>query len=466
MRLKGADRAAARPRAGWTAVALALPTLASLAPPGAGLTRPAQGALGVFGMAVVLWMSGAVPLPVTGLLILAALPLFGVLPAAQAFALFGNPAVFFILGAFILAAALMATGLSRRLSLVLLARFGATPRRLSTGVLATCALLSCAVPEHAVAALMFPTVSAVVEALRLPPLRSRFAVNLYLSMAWGCVTGGIATLLGGARVPLALGILDELAGRRIDFVSWSVAVGPLAALLACAAWLAIQFFFPPEIDNVDAAREILAKERERAGPPSPRERRAGAVALATVAAWVFVGDSVGMAPVALLSAFALFAWDVLTWREVEAWVNWGVILMYGGAIALGGALTRTGAAAWLARGVLDGVSGPPWLFLAAAAAATLGITELVSNAAAVAVVLPVALSVAAASGVDPVLTMYAVAAASGLTFTLPVGSPPNAIALSSGYYTTRRVALPGVLLSAASLLALAAAAWGYWPRVQ
>ncbi len=109
-----------RRRYGWLVAALSGPALGAIAPLPDGLTRPGAISLGVFAMAIVLWVSGAIPLAVTGLLILAALPLFGAMSPAEAFPLFGNPAVFFILGALVLAAALMTTGLSRRVSLFLL----------------------------------------------------------------------------------------------------------------------------------------------------------------------------------------------------------------------------------------------------------------------------------------------------------------------------------------------------------
>ncbi len=449
----------------WLGAAAAFPVAAGAAPPLPGLSEPGQAALGVFGMAAVLWVSGAVPLGVTGLAVLGALPAFGVLPAPEAFALFGNPAVFFILGAFVLAAALMETGLSRRLSLVFLVRFGRSPGRLATGVLVSSAILSCVMPMHAVAAILFPTLATIADALELTPRRSRFALLLFLSMAWGCSIGGVATLLGGARGPLALGILSEFDGTRFGFLAWSAAAAPVAAVLLAAGGLLLHALFRPELADVEPARQRLVREVAAAGPLGRREKKVAAVAVLTVAAWIGSGGAAGMAVVSLGSATLLFALGAVSWDEVEDSVNWGVLLMYGGAIALGNALTHTGAAEWLARGALGALPAHPTLFLAATVAATLVLTECISNAAAVAVLLPVALSACRGFGLDPVLVMLAVAVPSGFAFTLPVGSPPNAIAFSAGYYRVRDVIGAGAAMAALSFVACVVAAVVLWPAV-
>ncbi len=449
----------------WLGLAAVLPLGAWAARPLPGLSDPGQAALGVFGMAAVLWVSGALPLGVTGLAVLGALPALGVMPAADAFALFGNPAVFFILGAFVLAAALMETGLSRRLSLLFLSRFGRSPRRLATGVLVSGAGLSCIMPMHAVAAILFPTVATIADTLELRPRHSRFALLLFLSMAWGCGIGGVATLLGGARAPLALSILREFDGTRFGFLEWSAAAAPVAAVLLAAGGILLHALFRPELTDVEPARRRLAREVASAGPLDRREKKVAAVTALTVAAWIATGNAAGMAVVSLGGATLLFAVGAVSWDEVEDSVNWGVLLMYGGAIALGSALTRTGATEWLAEGAFAALPRAPVLFLTATVAATLVLTEFISNAAAVAVLLPVVLSAANAFGLDPVLATLAVAVPSGFAFTLPVGSPPNAIAFSAGYYRVRDVFGAGVTMAALSLVACVAAAVILWPAV-
>lgn len=149
-----------------------------------GLSTEAKNALGIFLLAIILWTTNALPLSVTGLFVIVLLPLLNVMSSKAAFALFGNKAVFFILGAFILAAAMMKTGLSKRVALLMLGRFDRTPRRLLCSIMCTSALLSFIMPEHAVAAIMFPVVGSIADSLELEPLNSKYGTLLFLSMAW------------------------------------------------------------------------------------------------------------------------------------------------------------------------------------------------------------------------------------------------------------------------------------------
>lgn len=166
----------------------------------------------LFGATIFLWVSGLLPIAVTALLSMVMLPLLGIMDAKSTYAQFGNEAVFFILGAFILAAAMTGSGLSARLARAMLARFGRTPQRLALTVFLLCITLSCCMSEHAVAAMMFPVVSEIVASLGLNRGKSRYAGLLFMAIAWGCIIGGIGAFLGGARATLAAGILREATG--------------------------------------------------------------------------------------------------------------------------------------------------------------------------------------------------------------------------------------------------------------
>ena len=131
------------------------------------------------------------------------------LPQKEVYALFGNEAVFFILGAFMLAGAVMHSGLSNRIALAIMDRFGASPRKLLLSVYLIAAALSCVMSEHAVAAMLFPIVFEIAKSLGLKPGTSGYGKLLFLTLAWGCIIGGVATFLGGARVPLPWGCLKR-----------------------------------------------------------------------------------------------------------------------------------------------------------------------------------------------------------------------------------------------------------------
>jgi sodium-dependent dicarboxylate transporter 2/3/5 len=185
----------------------------------------------------------------------------------------------------------------------------------------------------------------------------------------------------------------------------------------------------------------------------------------TLAAWILGGEEFGLATIALAGATVLFVFDILRWRDVEQYVNWGVLLMYGGAIALGAALNRSGAAGWLAGTLLSRWGSSPAAVIALLSAISIVLTEAMSNSAVVALLLPVALGVSQQFGIDPRAMAAAIALPAGLAFTLPVGTPGNAIAYSSGYLTLRDMVLPGSVLVVIAWVSFQLVANYYWPLI-
>jgi sodium-dependent dicarboxylate transporter 2/3/5 len=437
-----------------------------LSPTPRGLSPEGQAALAVFAICFILWTTGALPLSVTSLLAIALLPLFGALEAGQAFALFGNRAVFFILGAFMLAAAMMSSGLSARVALLFLRRFEKSPKRLLSGIILSCAFMAMWMPAHAVAALMFPIVLEIASALKLEPRFSNYGKAIFLSMAWGCVIGGVATLLGGARNPLAIALLREKYNVAISFTGWMYAVFPIPAVLVLSVHLFVFKFFAPEVKSVGLARELIEKKVRELGPMSITEKKVLVIMLGTILCWIVLGDKVGLAPIGILGASTLFVFQALTWNDVERYVNWGVILMYGGAIALAAALEITGAAKWIVTYLLGFVELSPFVLISFVALISIVLTEAMSNAAVVALILPIAFELGdTVPGISPMIMVFSVALPAGLAFSLPIGTPPNAIAYSARYHRIRDSVKVGVLLNLTALAVFLLVARFYWPRI-
>jgi len=445
-------------------IALILCALIALAPTPAGLTRAGQNAIAIFALCFILWVTNALPLAVTSLLAIVLLPVLRVLPADRSFSLFGSPVVFFILGAFMLAAALMDSGLSTRLAVAFIRQFGRSPRSLIAGVVFSGGFLAFWMPEHAVAAMLFPIVLEIGRALDVTPKRSRYGAALFLALAWGTVIGGVATLLGGARAPLALGILGEHYGISIGFLDWMIAVAPFSIVMMFVAHFVLTRFFTMDIESVASAKAALDKKARALGPLSRREKGVGLITILTIATWVLAGVEIGLATVSILAAVVLFVFNLISWKSVEEYVNWGVILMYGGAIAIASALHQTGGAKWLADIAMARAAGLPafGVIVVFAVVAAL-LTEAISNVAAVALLLPVCFGIAEGAGIAPVAVVYAVAVPAGLAFALPMGTPPNAIAYSAGYYRLRDAVVAGALLKGIALVLLILVAKFYWP---
>ena len=439
-------------------VVRAMPTPEGLSPAG-------QRALAIFVLCLVYWVTSVLPLMVTSLLAMVLLPTTDVLPTKETYALFGNEAVFFILGAFILAAALIKCGLSSRIAVAILRRFGHTPRTLLLSLFLMNAFMSFFMSEHAVAAMTFPITLEIARVLRLPRERSNYGRALFLAMAWGTQIGGIATLLGGGRAPLAIGMLHETTGQSYSFAQWTLAAWPIVAVLLLAGWQVITRFFPIDIESVRDADVVIAEKMLRMGRPSAREKSIGFVMLATLAAWIIGGEEFGLANIALAGVVVIFLLRLLTWPDLERYVNWGVLLMYGGAIALGSALTRSGASGWIASVTVTRWAHSPVQVIAFISAIGILLTEAMSHSAVVALLMPVALGIAQQFGIDPRIMAPVVALPSGLAFTLPVGTPGNAIAYSSGFLRLRDMLVPGFVLVAIAWVAFNLTAIYYWPLI-
>ncbi|MBI5682908.1 MAG: DASS family sodium-coupled anion symporter, partial [Deltaproteobacteria bacterium] len=347
----------------FLAVAMTFWYLISIPTP-QGLTIEGQRAIALFTVCLIFWVTGVLPLAITSLMAIVMVPLLGVLDKKATYALFGNEAVFFILGAFILSGAVMHSGLSSRIALIIMNRFGGTPKGLLTSIFLLAAVLSFFMSEHAVAAMLFPIVLEIAKGLNLKPGRSDYAKSLFLALAWGCVIGGVATFLGGARVPLAVGMLKESTGVSIGFFEYTSATFPVVVILLIIGYLWLTSFFRPDIEDIHLAKTVFERKIKQLGKIGYTEYAVGILMLITISLWLFFSKKVGIANIAIISVVALFIFKLVAWKDIEEYVNWGIILMYGGAITLGAAMEKSGAAAWLANTVIGDWANSPVLVIA------------------------------------------------------------------------------------------------------
>lgn len=436
-----------------------------LAPPAAGLPAAGQRAIAIFLLCTTLWITSVVPVGITGLLAVALLGLGGVMTPSSAFAAFGSSAVFFLIGVFILAAALIESGLSKRLALLLLVRFDGTPYRLATGMAIVACLMTVFMPAQATCAMLFPIAVEVSRAMRLTPGESPYGKVLFLSLAWGAHIGSNASFLGSARAPLALGMLATTYGQTITFFAWVRAAAPIVLVAMLLTPLVLRLSFPREAIDGRAARRVLEDAVARLGRMSWPQLRVAVIVFVTVTAWVASRGRVDLAIIAILSATTLFASGALRWEEIERHVHWNVVLMYGGAIALGGAIASSGAGGWLVHLIVRDAHISPYLAVIGIAVGTLVLAEFMSNAAAVAVVMPLAFSLGVQMGAPPAALVLATSIGAGLAFTLPISSAPNTIAFASGYLRMTDFLRSGVVMTLLSVGIMMLAAKLWWPLI-
>ena len=445
-----------------TGLVLVVAVLLQFSPP-AGLTVSGFRSLILFGATIALWVSGLLPIAVTALLSMAMLPLLDIMEAKKTYASFGNEAVFFILGAFVLAAAMTGTGLSARLARTMLARFGRTPLRLALTVFLLSAALSFLMSEHAVAAMMFPVVGEISGALRLDKGKSSFGRLLFMSIAWGCIIGGIATFLGGARAPLAAGLLKEDTGLSFSFMEWTFAASMIVMPLLVIGFLLLLKSFPIDIASVEEGVKVLHRKRLEIGKMGYDEMITAVVMVVTVGCWIALGEKAGLATIAILAAATLFALRVVTWQRIEEDVNWGIVLMYGGSIALAAALEKTGAATWLVQRGMAGFQSSPLALITVISLIAIVLTECISHAAVVAILMPIGMGLCRTISMDPRVMTLAIALPAGLAYCLPMGTPATAIAYASGFLKGRDIIVPGLAIAAISWLLFLLSVVYVWP---
>ncbi len=430
-----------------------------------GLTVEGYKVLCLFLLCLCLWSSNVIPLSATSLLVIGAVPLMGIMDASKVYSFFGNKAVFFILGAFVLSGSMIACGLSGRMSLWVIERWGHRPRTLMTSIYLFGAVSSCLMSEHAVAAMLFPIVTQIVSALKLPQGKSAFAKSLYFALAWGCIIGGAATVLGGGRVPLAVEMLEKGTDNKstLGILQYSQLTVPMIVLLLGCGWVLLTLLFKPEIEDVKPALDDLHQKSLARGKVTYQEMGVGAVMGLTLVFWFGFGEQLGIANISIMAIVLLFTLNLITWKNVEPHVNWAIILMYGGAIALGQVMASSGAALWLAQKVFQESITSPVVFLLTVAVLSTLFTTFMSNSAVIAILLPPVLSLCTDFGISPVVATMTVILPSNFAFILPIATPASALAFASRHISLREMAVSGTLLSLLGMVCFMILLFVIWP---
>lgn len=499
--------------------ALAVTALVAVVPVPGSLTTVGQYAVATMAFAAILWVTGALPLPVTALCVPILLTVFGVYPDfADAVAGFADPVIFLLLAGFVLAEALQAHGVDRRVALVVLVRFGTSSRKLVLGVMLATALLSMVVSNTATVAMMVPIVLGIVESVtdlteaggEGDARASNLQVAMLLGVAYAASIGGVGTLVGTPPNAIVVGQLSELVGREVTFVQW-LAIGlPMVVVTLPVAWFLLTYVvYPPGRHDVDRARERARAELRSMGPLSPQGRRTVVVFVATAFLWLLGGFEFLFADllppawrvtlfggsgasvfgagghegllfyvlVGLLAIPVLVASGAAAWEDLVD-IDWGTLLLLGGGISLANALADTEATRWLAEVTLGPLEGTPVLLvLLAVVALTVAVGELASNTAMAAILAPLLINVGPAyaealgttAETASVLLAITGAIAASYGFALPVATPPNAIVFGAGYVERDHMLRAGVLLDVVVVLLTTGVAYllvrTLWPVV-
>ncbi len=446
-------------RIGLVAGALAL-LLTIFLPAPAGMSREAFVCAGLVVLMASWWMTEAMPLTATALMPFLVLPFAGVISAKDIAGAYYSDIMFLLLGGAFIALAIERTGLHRRLALGILRTTGANvgPAGILLAFMVSTGILSTFISNTSTALIMMPMALAVLQGGGARPEDSDgLSGALPMGIAFAASIGGLGTLVGSPTNAIAVGLLDELAGMRISFAQWALYGMPLVALgIPLAAWIVAK------VQRVSAHPFDLTAARaaiDTHAAWSSAEKRLVPVVAVTFMLWMsqvwlepFLPEgSLTDGTIAIAASLALFLLPdgtgrpLLTWAEADR-APWGVILMFGGGLALAAGMGASGLADWLGRALLPLEAMPLVVIALAVVALVVIVTEFASNVATASAIIPVVASLVVALGADPLLLAMPAAMAASWGFMLPAGTGPNAIAWATGRIRIGRMVRAGLLL--------------------
>lgn len=451
----------------------------SVSSPCFGMPAEAWKCLAIVMLMVTWWASEAVPLPVTALLPMVLIPLFGLGTVKSATAPYSNPTIFLFFGGFLLGLAMEKWNLHKRIALNILARVGSNPRKQIAGFMVATGFISMWVSNTATAIMMLPigiSVSAVVTHGQDEKEARRFSAALMLAIAYSSSIGGMGTLIGTPPNALLRAFLAERYGITIGFGQWMLLGVPVAIVLTILTWWWLtRKGFNFEESNV---HEHITRELAGLGRMGHAELMTAVLFGTAALCWIiqpliamvlpFVDDTF----IAMTFGILLFVvpvdrkrhCHVMEWKDARS-LPWGILLLFGGGLSLAGAINSSGLAAWLAD-VLNSLQYLPFiamLFILIIVVQLL--TEFTSNTATTAAFLPLAGIMAVAQGLSPAAFAIPTALAASCAFMLPVSTPPNAIVFRSGALTIPDMLRAGMFLTITSGVVLTLLIFAIGPAV-
>jgi sodium-dependent dicarboxylate transporter 2/3/5 len=421
--------------------------------------------LAVLGLATTFWISEAIPMPATALLIAVGVILLGIAPAPEVFSVFADPLIFLFIGSFILAEAMQVHGLDKRLAHGIL-RTPWVRAKAGRMVFVYCCisfLISMWVSNAATTAMLYPIGLSILGIFGEEDRKS-VAPLVLLMTSFGASIGGMATPVGTPPNLIGIGFLRELAKESIGFGQWMVMALPISVCTFLLIYFGMRYFYSQKVLDEPMPELELSH-------PEPEQRRAqNNVAIAfgvTVFLWLlpsfvllFGGDSKSWevrlpeSVAAVIGTLLLFLLPVnwkkkkftITWREAQN-INWGIILLFGGGLVLGKFLFKSGVAKYLG----DSLSAiypfhTEFMYILLFTVVAVFISEFTSNTASANLILPICIAVCQAAAVNPFRPALAATLASSLGFMLPVSTAPNAIVYGTGMIPIRTMIRYGILL--------------------
>jgi anion transporter len=459
-----------------------------LMPAPEGLTVAGQRMIAMLIFSIIIWMTETVTYPISAAIILAIMVfLLGTSPdvanpntimgtskgLSLALGGFSNPATALVGGALFIAAAMMQTGLDKRIALSILSKIGTKPNRILIGVIFVGFILSFFIPSTtARVACLVPIVMGIILALDVDK-KSKFASVLMIATAQADSIWNVGIKTAAAQNMVAIGFIDKLLNKQITWLEWFVAAAPFAAIMSVVLYYTLMKVMPPTIEEIPGSQGTIAKALADLGPMKLNEKKLFAISLALLFFWStemilhkFDTASTTLAAVAIMLMPIV---GVMSWKEAQAKIPWGTLMLFGIGISLGSALLSTKAAAWLAKMIVTwlGINTMPALIILAVLAAFLIIIHLgfASATALASAMIPIVISVLQEVKMVGInvwgMTMILQFVVS-FGFILPVNAPQNMVAYSTETFEVKDFIRTGIPLTIIAYLVILLLGATYW----
>lgn len=464
----------------WFLIALAVGAALLVGPQPETLSRDGWIVLVMSIVSIILFVTEPVPLPTVALLIVVGQVLLLHLDSTTVAKGLMNDSVLFIMGSLMLAVAVVKQKLDKRIAYLIVRMTGTKTFNVCVGISLVSGLLASVIGEHTVAAMMLPVAITLITLTSDDPRQvRRLAAVLLFSISYGASIAGIGTPSGGARNAIMIGYWKEFFydptnpetfKYLVDYVTWVIYCYPVFLIQLPFVTAILFATFRPEHANIARAVVKLRAQIETEGPMKSSDWTAIFVFFLVLVGWIMFSDTLGLGTVAIFGAIAFLVIGLVRWEDINSGVNWGVVLLYAAAISLGVEMKDTGAALWVASSFLDlikplGIDQGPALWTAVSVLTT-GVTNTMSNGAAVAVLGPITLKLAVAAGESPIMIGFITAVSSAFAYLTVIGTPACTIVYSSGYLKTTDFLKVGYRMLIVSTIILILAATFYWPLLE
>ena len=407
---------------------------------------------------VTLWTNEGLPLAVVSLLPIVMFPAAGVLSTKEATVNYANPIIFLFLGGFLIAIAVEKTGLHKIIANKMLGLFPNSARGIIFALIITSGLLSSVLSNTTTTLLLLPIALFLTEDVKLK-------MRLALGIAYGASIGGVLTPIGTPPNLILMGVMEDLGMGAIPFAQWMYMVSPLVIVMFTVVGFVMSIGLKDVRIDADLSTEPLNKDQKKV--------------MYLIGALIFMllinapikpyynGLGLSEPGILLTAGLLLFAppFSILDWMQDKENIPYRIMFLFGAGFAIAAAFTKTGMASEIASHLVAFSDMPILLFLLIIAVMVTFTTEITSNTALISIMLPILFKVAEQTGIDATLIMMLATVCASYAFMLPIATPPNAIAMSSGVVSIKTMATYGIVFNILGILLIVTVANTFWRQL-